>query len=52
MEKGKKGLEISELILWIIAVISLALIIVAIIVFKEGGASAIKKILDIFLGRA
>lgn len=46
--KNKKGLEISEVILWIIALISLIIIIIGIFIFRKGGENLIEKIINLF----
>lgn len=46
--KNKKGLEISEVIIWIIAIISLVIIIIGILIFRKGGENLIEKIINLF----
>ena len=49
--KDKKGIEIGELILWLIAIASLVLIMAVLFFVKSGGESLIKKIVGLLMGR-
>lgn len=45
---NKKGVEIDEIIFWILALVGLALIIIGIILFRKGGENLIEKIINLF----
>lgn len=46
---GKKAyVDIDEVILWILALLSLAVIIIVIFIFKGGGENLINKIINLF----
>ncbi len=45
---NKKALEIDEILLWTIAIISLAIIIIGIFIFRKGGENLIEKLISLF----
>lgn len=44
----KRGIEINEVLLWIITIAALVLIMVGIIILRRGGESIIDKIIRLF----
>jgi len=49
---NKRGIEWDEILLWTIAVLSLALILAGIILYKRGGESLIEKLINLLRFRA
>jgi hypothetical protein len=47
MEK-KGDIDIGEIILWVLALLSLLVVILGIIVFRKGGENLIEKIINLF----
>jgi len=46
--KKRGDIDISEIILWALAIISLLVIIIGVMVFRKGGENIIEKIINLF----
>jgi len=46
--KKRGDIDIGEIILWVLAIISLLVIIMGVLLFRKGGENLIEKIINLF----